>query len=395
MFPIKVPGFKFAGVACGIKKSKKRDLALIFSERPATAAAIFTTNRVKAAPVLVGMKRMRRGNIQAVVVNSGNANACTGARGVRDADIMCREAGVRLGIDPELVIPSSTGVIGVAMPMEKIRSGIEKAADILSPDSFAHAAEAILTTDRFVKISSTTCLLKGKRVVLTGMVKGAGMIAPNMATMLAYILTDAAVESRCLRDILRRCTEHTFHCVTVDGDMSTNDTVLFLANGFAQNSPVRRGSREEKTLTQAALEVMKALAIKLVEDGEGATKVVEIRVEGARSVAEAKKVGFAVANSKLVKTAFFGSDPNFGRIMAAIGYADVPIHPERIDVAFNGVTVVKRGAGIPSSEKKAARVLRRPSFGLKIHLHQGRHSASVWTSDLSYEYVRINSAYRT
>jgi glutamate N-acetyltransferase/amino-acid N-acetyltransferase len=317
--------------------------------------------------------------------------------------MMCREVGARLGIDPGLVIPSSTGIIGVAMPMENISSGIEKAAAALSDDSFLHAAEAILTTDRFVKISSATCSLKGKKAVLAGMVKGAGMIAPKMAcprpgrraTMLAYILTDAAIEPRALRVILRQSAEESFNSVTVDGDMSTNDTVLFLANGFAGNSPVRRGSKEEKIFTRTCQKVMKELAVKLVEDGEGGTKVVEVLVEGARSVAQAKKVAFTVANSKLVKTAFFGSDPNFGRIMAAIGYAGVPVRPERIDVAFNGVTVVKRGVGMASREKKAARVLSRPSFRLKIHLHQGEGSASVWTSDLSHEYVRINSAYKT
>ena len=392
---IRVPGFKFAGVTCGIKKSKKKDLALIFSERPATAAALFTTNRVKAAPVLVGMKRMQRGIIQAVVANSGNANACTGAGGMRDAEAMCREAGVRLGINPGLVLPSSTGVIGVPLPMAKVKSGIEKAAAVLSAGSFSQAAEAILTTDRFAKTASASFRVNDKKVVLAAMVKGAGMIAPNMATMLAYILTDAAVEAGTLRAVLKLAAEETFHCVTVDGDMSTNDTVLFLANGAAGNAPIRRGSRAERRLAEAAREVMKELAIKLVEDGEGATKVVEIFVVGARSVAEAKKVAFTVANSKLVKTAFFGSDPNFGRIMAAIGYAGVPIRPERIDVGFDGVTVVKNGVGMPSRERAAARVLRRLSFRLKIHLHQGKASAAVWTSDLSYEYVRINSAYRT
>lgn len=395
MFSIKVPGFKFAGVACGIKKSKKKDLALIFSERPARAAALFTTNRVKAASVLVGTKRMRRGKIQAVVINSGNANACTGVRGVRDAEAMCREAARCLGIDPEIVLPSSTGLIGVPLPIEKIKDGIKKAARLLSSDSFNDAAEAILTTDRFVKIATRTCSLNGRKVVVAGMVKGAGMIAPHMATMLAYVLTDAAVGRDCLRAILKRCADQTFHCITVDGDMSTNDTVLFLANGDCGNPPVRRGSSEERALSKAAEAVMKDLALKLVEDGEGATKVVEIRVQGARSAAEARKVAFTVANSNLVKTAFFGSDPNFGRIMAAIGYADVPIRPERVDVSFNGVTVVKRGVGVNSNERKASRVLRRPSFGLKIHLHQGRKSASVWASDLSHEYVRINSAYKT
>lgn len=404
---ITVPGYKFAGVACGIKKSRKKDLALIFSERPATAAALFTTNRVKAAPVLVGMKRIRRGAIQAVVVNSGNANACTGARGLRDAETMCREAARHLRIDAGLVLPSSTGLIGAPMPMASVVGGIQRAAAILSADSFSQAAEAILTTDRFAKISFATCRIGGKRVVVAGMVKGAGMIAPNMAcppsrsvgrrraTMLAYVLTDAAVQRRTLRTILKKGADETFNCVTVDGDMSTNDTVLFLANGCAGNSPVRPGSREERALGKAARKVMTELAIKLVEDGEGATKVVEVAVEGARSVAAARKIAFAVADSNLVKTAFFGSDPNFGRIMAAIGYADVPVRPERVSVAFNGVAVVKNGVGIPAREKAAARVLKRSSFTVRINLRQGKSRASVWTSDLSHEYVRINSAYKT
>jgi glutamate N-acetyltransferase/amino-acid N-acetyltransferase len=350
---------------------------------------------------------MQRGLVQAVVINSGNANSCTGAKGIRDADAMCREVGHRLGIDPRLVIPSSTGLIGVPLPVAKIRQGIAKAVSILSPDSFTHAAEAILTTDRFVKVAATSCLLKGRRVVVAGMVKGAGMIAPNMArppsrsvgsrraTMLAYILTDAAVASRCLSTILSRSAEETFNSITVDGDMSTNDTVLFLANGFARNAPVKVGSREERILLRTAQGVMKGLAIKLVEDGEGSTKVVEIRVQGARSVNDARKIAFAVANSKLVKTAFFGSDPNFGRIMAAIGYAGVSIRPERINVSFDGVNVVRGGRGINTRERQAARVLKRSSFTVKIDLNQGKESASVWTSDLSYEYVRINSAYRT
>jgi glutamate N-acetyltransferase/amino-acid N-acetyltransferase len=395
MAVIKVPGFKFAGVACGIKKSRKRDLALIFSERPATAAALFTTNKVRAAPVLVGMPRMRQGRVQAVVVNSGNANACTGARGVRDAEAMCNEVSARLGINPRLVIPSSTGVIGVPMPMEKIRSGIKEAASILSPDSFLQAADAIRTTDKFEKVALTSCSLLGRRVTVAGMVKGAGMIAPNMATMLAYVLTDAAVEPRCLRSILRRAAQGTFNCITVDGDMSTNDTVLLLANGHARNRLVKRKTKEEKVLRASVQKVMNELAIKVVEDGEGATKVVEVRVEGARAARDARKIAFAVANSKLVKTAFFGSDPNFGRIMAAIGYAGVPVNPDRIDVSFDGVPVVRKGVGLSTGEAKAARVLKRPSFSVRINLHQGRESASIWTSDLSHEYVRINSAYRT
>ena len=395
MSTIKIPGFKFAGIACGIKKSKKKDLALIFSERPAVAAALFTTNRIKSPGVLVGMKRVRRAEVQAVVINSGNANACTGARGLRDAEATCRKTASALGIDPMLVMPSSTGIIGVPLPMDKLLGGIETAAARLSTAGFHHAAEAILTTDRFVKVSSARCVVGGKTIRVAGMVKGAGMIAPNMATMLAYILTDAAVESRSLRFVLREAGNTTFNSVTVDGDMSTNDTVLMLANGFANNSPVKHGSKEEAVFLRKVQSVMKRLALQLVEDGEGATKVVEIRVEGAKKVRDAKKIANCVARSQLVKTAFYGEDPNFGRVMCAVGYAGVPIQPERIDLLFDGVTLVRKGVGLTALEKQAARVLKRRSFVVTIRLGLGDESASVWTSDLSHEYVRVNSAYRT
>jgi glutamate N-acetyltransferase / amino-acid N-acetyltransferase len=395
MAAINVPGFKFAGVSCGIKKSKKRDLALIAAERPAVAAALFTTNRVKAAPVLVGMRHIRSGKLQAIVVNSGNANACTGARGLRDAEVMCRETAASLGFDARLVLPSSTGIIGVPLPLDNVRRGIRDAATKLSGDGFAHAANALLTTDRFVKMAAANCIIGGKRVTVAGMVKGAGMIAPNMATMLAYVLSDVAAEGSFLRAILRSVADQTFNAVTVDGDMSTNDTVVLLANGFAGNVVVRRATKDAAAFEKSLYAVMKELALKLVEDGEGATKVVEIRVEGARSSVAARKVACSIANSQLVKTAFFGEDPNFGRIMAAIGYAGVPIDVEKIDVSFEGVKVVRRGVGNPGSEREAARILRRPSFQVKIALGQGTRAASVWASDLSHEYVRINSAYRT
>lgn len=395
MTTVRIPGFKFAGVSCGIKKSKKRDLALIVSDRPATAAALFTTNRVKAAPVLVGMRHMRSGKLQAIVVNSGNANACTGAEGLRHAEAMCRETGACLGVDSRLVLPSSTGIIGVPLPIETVRHGIREAATYLSRDRFADAADALLTTDRFAKMAVAKCSVGDQRVTVAGMAKGAGMIAPKMATMLAYVLSDAAVETNLLRSILRSVADRTFNAVTVDGDMSTNDTLVFLANGFAGNVPIRRGTKDALTFEKTVNVVMKKLALKLVEDGEGATKVVEVRVEGASSSAAAQKIASSVANSQLVKTAFFGEDPNFGRIMAAIGYAGVPIDIEKIDVWFEGVKVVSRGVGSPGRERQAARVLRRPSFRVNITLRQGRQAASVWASDLSHEYVRINSAYRT
>ncbi|HZD39968.1 MAG TPA: bifunctional glutamate N-acetyltransferase/amino-acid acetyltransferase ArgJ [Terriglobales bacterium] len=391
---MRIGGFQFAAVACGIKKSKRKDLALIVSDRPATAAALFTTNRVKAAPVLVGKRHVGRGQLQAIVVNSGNANACTGEQGLRDAEEMCSRTADLLRIDPRLVLPSSTGIIGEKLPMDRVRTGIAEAVKKLSPDGFLEAAEAIMTTDRFAKTASARASVERKKINIVGMAKGAGMIAPNIATMLVYILTDAAVEKNCLRSVLRAAVSRTLNAVTVDGDMSTNDTAVLLANGRAGNRPIR-GGKDEIVFEKAVAEVMKKLALKLVEDGEGATKVVEIRVEGASSFATARRVAFSVANSQLVKTAFFGEDPNFGRVMAAVGYAGVPIDPQRVDVSFNGITVVKKGVGMPVGERAAARILRRPSFQVKINLHQGRESTSVWTSDLSHEYVRINSAYRT
>ncbi|MEE8074561.1 MAG: bifunctional glutamate N-acetyltransferase/amino-acid acetyltransferase ArgJ [Candidatus Binatia bacterium] len=392
---IRVPGFRFAGVACGIKKSKKKDLALIFSELPATAAALFTTSTVKGASVIVGKRYIRRKKLQAVVINSGNANSCTGVRGIKDAEKMSRETALRLKIEPMLIMPCSTGMIGVSLPMEKICVGIKKAAVQLSNQSLSHAAEAILTTDRFIKISVARCSLGGRKVVVAGLAKGAGMIAPNMATMLAYILTDAAVQSRCLQRLLSRAANETFNCITVDGDSSTNDTVLFLANGVAGNRAVALGSKEEQVLFKVAKKVMKDLALKLVKDGEGATKLVEIRVDGSRSVAEAKKIAYAVANSQLVKTAFFGEDPNVGRIMAAIGYAGVRVEPGKIGVSYDRIPVVRHGIVLNANERETSRVMRRPSFKVSINLGQDNQSASVWTSDLSHKYVRINSAYRT
>jgi glutamate N-acetyltransferase/amino-acid N-acetyltransferase len=279
--------------------------------------------------------------------------------------------------------------------MEKIREGIERGVALLSVESLTGAAEAILTTDRFIKVASEHCQVGNKRVVVAGMAKGAGMVAPHMATMLAYILTDANVRPECLRHVLRSAADQTFNAVTVDGDMSTNDTVVLMANGLAGNAPVRSATRDAKRFGSAVQKVMQELALKLVEDGEGSTKVVEIRVEKARSGEAARKIAYTVANSNLVKTAFYGADPNFGRILAAIGYSGVPVRPERIRVLINNVAVVSGGVGSNGNEKVAARIMRRPAFTVRIVLNLGNGSASVWTSDLTHEYVRINSAYRS
>lgn len=393
--PRGVPGFRFAGVACGIKESGRKDLALIVSERPAAAAALFTRNRIKSPSVVSGRKRVARGLIQAVVANSGNANACTGPGGLRDSEAMCAETARRLGIDPQRVLPSSTGIIGVPLPMDKIADGIAGAAAALSPDALQDAAEAILTTDNGPKTAAASCRIGGRAVHVAGIAKGAGMIAPNMATMLCHVLTDAAVAPAALRPMLRRAADGTFHAITVDGDTSTNDTLLCLANGVAGNPRITQGGDGEEVLERTLTRVMKELALKVVADSEGARKVVEIRVDGARTVGEARKVAFTVANSKLVKTAFFGEDPNVGRFMMAIGNAGVPVVEETIDVALSGVRVVRRGVAVGTREAAAARVMQRPSFTVRISLGMGDARTSVWTSDLGHEYVRINSDYRT
>ncbi len=393
--PRGVPGFRFAGVACGIKESGRKDLALIVSECPATAAALFTRNRIKSPSVTAGAQHVRRGLLQAVVVNSGNANACTGPGGFRDAEAMCAETAGHVGIDAGQVLPSSTGIIGVPLPMDKIRPGIAAAAAALSPDALQDAAQAIMTTDNGPKTAAASCRIGGRTVHVAGIAKGAGMIAPDMATMLCYVLTDAAVAPAALRPMLRRAAAISFHAITVDGDTSTNDTVLCLANGVAGNPRIPRGGEGEDVLERALTRVMKELALKVVADGEGTTKLVEIRVDGARTVAEARKVAFTVANSKLVKTAFFGQDPNIGRFMMAIGNAGVPVVEETIDVALGGVKVVRRGLAVGTRESAAAKVMQRPAFTVRISLGMGEAKTSVWTSDLGHEYVRINSDYRT
>ena len=393
--PSGVPGFRFAGLVCGIKESGRKDLALIVSERPAAAAALFTKNRIKSPTVVSGRTRVARGLIQAVVANSGNANACTGPGGLRDSEATCAETARHLGIDPQHVLPSSTGIIGVPLPMDKIKRGIADAAAALSPDRLQDAAEAITTTDNAPKTAASQCRIGGRTVHVAGIAKGAGMIAPNMATMLCYVLTDADIAPAALRPMLRRAADETFHVITVDGDTSTNDTLLVLANGVAGNPRIARGGEGEEVLERTLTRVMKELALKIVADSEGAKKVVEIRVDGARTVAEARKVAFTVANSKLVKTAFFGEDPNVGRFMMAVGNAGVPVVEETIDVALGGVTVVRRGVAVGTREAAAAKVMQRPSFVVRISLGMGDARTSVWTSDLGHEYVRINSDYRT
>ncbi|MBI3301113.1 MAG: bifunctional glutamate N-acetyltransferase/amino-acid acetyltransferase ArgJ [Deltaproteobacteria bacterium] len=391
-----VPGFCFAGVACGIKPSGKKDLALIVSDIPATAVAAFTTNRVKAAPVLVGQERVKSGRLQAVVVNSGNANVSTGQLGLRLARDSCALVGRALGIDEKLVLPSSTGKIGAMPPWDRMQAGIQAACAALSPQGFWNALAGIMTTDAFPKAAVRYITVGGKSVTVAGMAKGAGMINPNMATMLCYVLTDARVEWTALRRVLDQTLAESFNAISVDGDMSTNDTLLLLANGVAGNREIKATGKDFVTFKTAVGQVLRDLARLVVKDGEGATHVVDIIVRGAKNAAEAERVARAVAYSPLVKTAFFGKDPNWGRIACAVGYAGAAVNPDKLDIAIGDVWVGRNGmpTGL-ETEKQAAAVMQQPEFSVTIDLRLGRGAAHVVTSDLSVGYVRFNSAYST
>ncbi|MEW6376585.1 MAG: bifunctional glutamate N-acetyltransferase/amino-acid acetyltransferase ArgJ [Thermodesulfobacteriota bacterium] len=392
----RVSGFLFSGISAGIKKDGKKDLGLIYSEVPAQVAGIFTTNAVKAAPVRLDMERIKGGLCQAVVINSGNANACTGNQGVRDARKVSLLLAKQLGIDKQLVFISSTGVIGVQLPMKKIEAGIPKLIEALSPDGWMKTVEAMMTTDVFPKVEVATCRIKGKQVILCGMVKGAGMIRPNMATMLSFLTTDANIKAPLLQRMLEKAAEDSYHRITVDGDTSTNDTVLLLANGMAGHPSLNRMERDGEVFQSMLSEVCKGLAKRVVKDGEGATKFVEILIKGARNREDAKRAAYAIAHSPLVKTAFFGEDANWGRILCALGYSGVQINPNRIDVFFDKFPIVENGMGVGGqSEERAGQVLKRKSFKVTVDLHQGRSQFSVFTTDLSLDYVKINASYRS
>ncbi len=392
----KVKGFLFSGIAAGVKKDGKRDFGLIYSEVPAQVAGLFTTNAIKAAPVQLDRQRMKRGLCQAIVVNSGNANACTGRRGLEDAKRISSSVAKQLGIDERLVFPSSTGVIGSPLPIRKLEQGIPRLMGQLSPEAWMNTVEAIMTTDTFPKIEVATCRIKGKPVKLCGMVKGAGMIRPDLATMLSFLVTDACIQAPLLQQMLEKAAETSYNRITVDGETSTNDTVLLLANGKAGHPLLNRMDRDGEVFQSMLSKVCRRLAEGVVKDGEGATKFVEILVRGARNVKDAKQAAYTVAHSPLVKTAFFGEDANWGRILCALGYSGVYLDPSKIDVYFDRAPIVKKGMGAGSrSEEKAGEILKNKSFKVTVDLHQGKGQFSVLTTDLSLGYVKINASYRS
>ncbi len=380
-------------MAAGIKASGQLDFGLIYCEEPAVGAGVFTTNLVKAAPVLLGRQRVPSGHVQGVVANSGCANACTGEAGLRDAERLLAETGRLLKVAPEDLLPASTGVIGERLPLEKMLAALPELVSGLSPEKAPSFARAIMTTDTFPKVAERVLSLPQGEVRLLGIAKGAGMIAPNMATMLGFILTDARLEESELEGILRSAVETSFNRITVDGDTSTNDTVYALASGA---SGCALGGTAREDFVRLFNEVCQELAYLIVKDGEGATKTVRIRVEGAANEEEALLMARTVANSLLVKTAFFGEDPNWGRVLAALGRSGASFDPYEVDLFIDDVAIVRNGLSLgKEAEERAHRVMQKSEFTLTILLKQGKAVAEMLTCDLSYDYVKINAEYRT
>ncbi len=391
-----VPGFRAAGVRCGIK-ARGRDLALIASDSPATIAGVFTRSTVVGAPVEWCRERLKAGRAHAVVVNSGISNVAMGERGRRDARRMAELTARALGCRAEEVFVASTGVIGEPLPMAKLRSGIPRIVKRLRARGLPDAAEAIRTTDTFAKTAGVAARVGGRSVTVAGIAKGSGMVEPNMATMLSFLVTDAAVSRAFLQRVLRETADVTYNRVSIDGEGSTSDTVLLLANGAAGNRRVTGASSPGAAAVRRAVQqVAESLVRDLARDGEGATKLVTIRVKGARNDAQADLAARRIANSMLVKTALFGGDPNWGRILQTVGAARVAVRLDRATVSLCGVPVFRGGASAgPAARRRAERRLANAEVEIEIALGAGQGTAQLWTCDLTYEYVKINAEYTT
>jgi glutamate N-acetyltransferase / amino-acid N-acetyltransferase len=398
-------GFRAGTAACGIKaftagasaipRDQRDDLCVVYSAYPCDAGGVFTTNKVKSASVVIDQLHLQRNRVQALTINSGNANACTGAQGFRDALLMAKLSADRLDLDPDQVLVSSTGVIGRYLPMDAIKPGIAEACASLSADGGEAAARAIMTTDTVPKTARLDINVGGKAVRVGGMCKGSGMIHPNMATMLAYVTTDAAVEPGFLAGVTRSVADRSFNQVTIDGDSSTNDSFLILANGAAGNEPVRAGTAEAEHLVEALVEVARELSRSIARDGEGATRLITVRVEDATSDAEARTAARTVASSSLVKTAVHGGDPNWGRIVCALGYSGAELALDRLQLSVGGLVVFERGAGVDVDLAAVRRAFEQPEIEIVATLGLGEGKAEAWGCDLSEEYVRINADYTT
>lgn len=388
-------GFTAAGVKAGIKKSGNLDVAVIYTKTQAVVAGTFTQNKVAAAPVYVSKEVVATGTAHAIVANAGCANACTGQQGLDDAHKMAQIAADELGVNADDVIVGSTGVIGVNLPMDKLETGIKDAVANLSADGSDNAGRAIITTDTHSKSVTCEFELSGKTVRMGAIAKGSGMIRPNMATMLCYITTDIAIDQALLQKAVSGCVEKSFNMISVDGDMSTNDMVIVLANGEANNAKITEENADYQIFFEKLMMLCTELAKQIAADGEGASKFLTINVKGAKSFADAKTVGMAIANSPLVKTAFFGEDPNWGRVICAVGYSGADMVPEKTVVKFGGITIFANGTGATYDEKALAHVMKQKDIVIDIELNMGQEDATVWSCDLSYEYVKINGEYHT
>ncbi|HWR55601.1 MAG TPA: bifunctional glutamate N-acetyltransferase/amino-acid acetyltransferase ArgJ [Negativicutes bacterium] len=388
-------GFRAAGVKTGIKSQTKEDVAVIWAACTSAAAGMYTLNKMCAAPVTLTKRHLTDGYARAIVVNSGCANACTGEQGLQDALTMVRETARALDLQPSDIAVASTGVIGTFLPMDKVTAGIRQACENLSPQGHDSTMRAIMTTDTFVKELAVEFVLDGRVARIGGMAKGAGMIEPNMATMLSFMTTDAAIQPALLKKALQAAVERSFHAITIDGDTSTNDTVLVLANGLAGNTLIDKEDKLFDTFSAALEHVCVYLAKLIVRDGEGATKFLEITVQGAADFAGAKLAAKSIANSPLVKTAFFGQDPNWGRIVAAAGYSGAAMEQDKVSLWIGGHKIVENGQGTGFAGEELTKVMAQKDIAVVIDLGAGIASATVWTCDFSYEYVRINGEYTT
>lgn len=388
-------GFKAAGVKAGIKKSGNLDLALIYTEKEAAVAGVFTQNAVAAAPVIVSREVVKGGKAHAIVANAGCANACTGEIGLANARKMAALAAAEVGCASDEVLVGSTGIIGVNLPMDKLEAGIKAAAAELSEDGSKNAGNAIITTDTYSKACSCEVEIGGQAVRFGAIAKGSGMIQPNMATMLCYITTDANISSQLMQKALSEIVEVSFNMISVDGDMSTNDTVLVLANGASGAAEITDGSPEYDKFYATLKEICQELSKRIAADGEGATKFLTINVSGTKTFEDAKTVAMSIAKSPLVKTAFFGEDPNWGRVICAVGYAGIPMVPEKTVIKFGGVPVYANGLGAEFNEDDIHKVMAEHDIVIDVEMGMGDAKATVWSCDFSYEYVKINGEYHT
>ncbi len=388
-------GFRATGLYSGVKKNGNPDMALIVSDADCVAAGVFTTNQVKAPAVRLSQRRVRGKGLRAIVVNSGNANACNGEQGERDALSISEKLSLHLGCDTKKILLASTGVIGRPLDMEKIVAALPRLVATATREGYEDCARGIMTTDTKSKSAQAEGLVEGRTVRVGGIAKGVGMIHPQMATLLVFLTTDAAVEKEALRMILSQASDRTFNALTVDGDTSTNDTAIILANGQAGNLPVAKNRESFRELFSLVLSVCESLRDQLVRDGEGVTKVIRIIVGGARTKNDARKVAQSISRSLLVKTAFFGEDVNWGRIMVAIGNSGVRVYEERIDIFMGEVALVHRGVGLGAlQEEKALEVMKKKEITLRVMLGIGPMEAEYWTTDLSVDYVKINAGYK-